>query len=123
MYIYFSTSQLPPTPNRGEVGDLYIRRINSSGYDASSIELYWKGYRRDGIKQVWREVLRVPNSEEIQHPLHPDFYLKGFPACPLRPEWHTKSPQEQGVGNVKKSAGKFLEIYEPGSISNPINLS
>lgn len=121
MYIYFSTLQLPPISNIGEVGDIYIRRIRSSGYDPSSIEVYWKGYRKDSITKVWREIL--PNSEEIQHPLYTNLYLQGFPAFPLRPEWRRKGTQQQGQGDIKYSAGNFLKIHERGSISNPIILS
>ncbi len=118
VHLYFSTSQLQPTPDLGDVGDLYIRRIDCSGYGPSSIEVHWKGYRKNGIKQVWRQVF--PNGEEIQHPLYPILYLQG---SRWGPEWQRTGSQQRGRGDIIGSAGNFLRIHEKGSVLNPIVLS
>ena len=120
MRVYLSASQLQPTTDIGVVGDLYIRCVYSL-YGSSSVEIYWKGFRKNRIKTVWREVLT--NSAEIQHPLYPNLYLHGTPECNWWPEWREKNPQGQGQGNIKESAGNFVKIFDTGGVANPINLS
>lgn len=119
--IYIST-QLPTSDiGDSEVGDLCIRRVKR-GCDPAAVELFWKGFRKDGIQMVWREV-QQNKPLEIQHPLHPTLYLRGFPACPLRPEWCEKSSRQHGQGDLKLSAVLYLRTYETGSWLNPIELS
>lgn len=118
--IYISTQV--PTADIGKVGDLCVRRVKD-GCDPSAVEVFWKGFRKNGIQTVWREIRQGNKLSKIQHPLHPTMRLCGFPACPLRPEWCKKSPGQQGQGDLNLSAVLFLRTHEAGSRSNPIDIS
>ncbi len=119
--IYIS-AQLP-TPDMGEAGDLWIHRKHA-GFEPSTVELLWKGFRKDGVGTVWRTTQLNRTPVKIRHPLHRGLYLHGFPSSPLRPQWCKKKPQGQSQQNLNLSAVLFLRLHEAGcSSSNPIILS
>lgn len=118
--IYISTQV--PTSDLGEVGDLCIRRI-TGGFAPSAVELFWKGFRKDGIETVWRTLQLSKAPVKVQHPLHPEMYLHSFLLDPLRPGWCKKIPQRQTQQDFNLSAALFLRTHETGySFDNPIDL-
>jgi len=105
-YRVFFTTNLPPDPNLGKVGDLYLIKDGS--------RLFWKKPRKSGFGSAWREI--GTKDQRVFHPNHPSMILRGGPFHPY-PEWSKHDPEARYLAkdDLNRATSTFFETYERGS--------